>query len=127
MDGPPSRAARPFKAGRLLKIRSGFRYRIEVYYEATLIGGLDNLVLDPREILDARPVRRYMPVGSRKLIAASASSTVAVSSLRRHPWAASIARFSLSVMPSRVPASHSQTRVGPSRSQKSGSPWQRAG
>ncbi len=42
------------KAGRLLKIRSGFRYRIEVYYEATLIGGLDNLALDPREILEAR-------------------------------------------------------------------------
>jgi 8-oxo-dGTP diphosphatase len=42
------------KAGRLLKIRSGFRLRIEVFYEATLIGGLDNLSLDPREILEAR-------------------------------------------------------------------------
>jgi 8-oxo-dGTP diphosphatase len=42
------------KAGRLLKVRSGYKYRIEVYYEATLIGGLDGLVLDPREILEAR-------------------------------------------------------------------------
>lgn len=42
------------KAGRLLKIRSGFRYRIEVYYEATLIGDLGNLALDPKEILEAR-------------------------------------------------------------------------
>jgi 8-oxo-dGTP diphosphatase len=41
------------KPGRLLKIRSGFQYRIEVYYEATLIGGLDQLALDPREILEA--------------------------------------------------------------------------
>ena len=42
------------KAGRLLKVRSGYKYRIEVYYEATLIGGLDGLTLDPREILEAR-------------------------------------------------------------------------
>jgi 8-oxo-dGTP diphosphatase len=42
------------KAGRLLKVRSGFRYRIEVYYEAVLDGGLDHLSLDPREILEAR-------------------------------------------------------------------------
>ena len=42
------------KAGRLLKVRSGYRYRIEVYYEATLIGGLDGITLDPREILEAR-------------------------------------------------------------------------
>jgi ADP-ribose pyrophosphatase YjhB (NUDIX family) len=42
------------KAGRLLKVRSGYKYRIEVYYEATLIGGLDGLALDPREILEAR-------------------------------------------------------------------------
>jgi 8-oxo-dGTP pyrophosphatase MutT (NUDIX family) len=40
--------------GRLLKVRSGFKYRIEVYYEATLIGGLDHLKLDNREILEAR-------------------------------------------------------------------------
>jgi 8-oxo-dGTP pyrophosphatase MutT (NUDIX family) len=40
------------KAGPLLKIRSGFQYRIEVYYEATLIGDLDHLALDPREILE---------------------------------------------------------------------------
>ena len=42
------------KAGRLLKVRSGFRYRIEVYYEAVLIGGLDGLDLDSKEILEAR-------------------------------------------------------------------------
>jgi ADP-ribose pyrophosphatase YjhB (NUDIX family) len=42
------------KAGRLLKARSGFKYRIELYYEATLVGGLDGLSLDPREILEAR-------------------------------------------------------------------------
>lgn len=45
------------KAGRLLKVRSGFRYRIEVYYEATLIGGLDGLALDAREVLEARLFR----------------------------------------------------------------------
>jgi ADP-ribose pyrophosphatase YjhB (NUDIX family) len=42
------------KAGRLLKVRSGFRYRIEVCYEAVLVGGLDGLDLDPREVLEAR-------------------------------------------------------------------------
>ena len=42
------------KPGRLLMIRSGYKYRIEVYYEATLTGGLAGLTLDSREILDAR-------------------------------------------------------------------------
>jgi ADP-ribose pyrophosphatase YjhB (NUDIX family) len=42
------------KAGRLLKVRSGFQYRIEIYYEAILVGGLDGLTLDPREVLEAR-------------------------------------------------------------------------
>jgi 8-oxo-dGTP diphosphatase len=42
------------KAGRLLKVRSGYRYRIEAYYEATLIGGLDGLTLDQKEVLEAR-------------------------------------------------------------------------
>lgn len=42
------------KAGRLIKIRSGYKLRIEVYYEASLVGGLDGLALDPREILEAR-------------------------------------------------------------------------
>jgi 8-oxo-dGTP diphosphatase len=42
------------KAGRLLKVRSGFRYRIEIYYEAVLVGGLDGLDLDAKEILEAR-------------------------------------------------------------------------
>jgi 8-oxo-dGTP diphosphatase len=40
--------------GRLLKVRSGFRYRIEVYYETVLVGGLDGLALDSKEILEAR-------------------------------------------------------------------------
>jgi 8-oxo-dGTP diphosphatase len=42
------------RVGRLLELRSGFRYRAEVYYEATLVGGLDGLVLDDREIIEAR-------------------------------------------------------------------------
>ena len=42
------------KPGRLLGVRSGYKYRIEVYYEATLVGGLEGLRLERREILDAR-------------------------------------------------------------------------
>lgn len=42
------------KPGRFLMIRSGYKYRIEVYYEATMTGGLDNLTLNDREILEAR-------------------------------------------------------------------------
>jgi ADP-ribose pyrophosphatase YjhB (NUDIX family) len=42
------------RVGRLLELRSGFRYRAEVYYEAALVGSADGLVLDPREILEAR-------------------------------------------------------------------------
>jgi 8-oxo-dGTP diphosphatase len=42
------------RVGGLLELRSGFRYRVEAYYEATLIGGIDGLVLDDREILEAR-------------------------------------------------------------------------
>jgi ADP-ribose pyrophosphatase YjhB (NUDIX family) len=42
------------KVGRLLKARSGFKYRIELYYEATLVGGLDGLTLDDMEVLEAR-------------------------------------------------------------------------
>jgi len=45
------------KVGRLVKIRSGYKYRIEVYYEATLTGDLSSLSLDPREILEARLFR----------------------------------------------------------------------
>ena len=30
------------------------QYRIEIYYEAVLVGGLDGLILDPREVLEAR-------------------------------------------------------------------------
>ena len=63
------------KAGRLLKVSSGYKYRIEVYYEATLIGGLDGLRLDPREILEARLFRpdelpAGMPQAHRELVAA---------------------------------------------------------
>jgi ADP-ribose pyrophosphatase YjhB (NUDIX family) len=42
------------RVGRLVELRSGFRYRVEVYYEAALAGGLDGLVLEEREILEAR-------------------------------------------------------------------------
>jgi len=42
------------RVGRLLELRSGFRYRVEVYYEAALVGGVDGLVLDDREIIEAR-------------------------------------------------------------------------
>jgi ADP-ribose pyrophosphatase YjhB (NUDIX family) len=42
------------RVGRLLELRSGFRYRAEVYYEAVLVGGVDGLVLDGREVLEAR-------------------------------------------------------------------------
>jgi 8-oxo-dGTP diphosphatase len=42
------------RVGRLLELRSGFRYRAEAYYEAMLVGGLEPLALDGREILEAR-------------------------------------------------------------------------
>ena len=42
------------RVGRLLELRSGFRYRAEAYYEAALVGGVDGLVLERREILEAR-------------------------------------------------------------------------
>jgi hypothetical protein len=42
------------QVGRLVELRSGFRYRVEVYYEAALTGGTDALVLEEREILEAR-------------------------------------------------------------------------
>ena len=42
------------QVGRLSALRSGSRYRIEVYYEAALSGGIDGLVLEKREILEAR-------------------------------------------------------------------------
>ncbi len=42
------------QVGRLLELRSGFRYRVEVYYEAVLVGGLDGLVLEEQEISEAR-------------------------------------------------------------------------
>lgn len=39
---------------REVRVRSGFQYRIEIYYEANLIGGVDGLALDPKEVLEAR-------------------------------------------------------------------------
>ncbi len=42
------------RVGGLLDLRSGFRYRVEVYYEAVLDGGLAALALDGREVLEAR-------------------------------------------------------------------------
>jgi hypothetical protein len=42
------------KAGRLPKVRSGFKYRIEICYEAALVGGLDGLDLGAKEVLEAR-------------------------------------------------------------------------
>lgn len=63
------------KPGRLLMIRSGYKYRIEMYYEATLTSGLDNLTLDSRGILDARlfsldELPESMPDNHRELAAA---------------------------------------------------------
>ena len=40
--------------GRLLEVRVGDRYRAEVYYEATLVGGIEGLALQDSEILEAR-------------------------------------------------------------------------
>jgi ADP-ribose pyrophosphatase YjhB (NUDIX family) len=42
------------RVGPLVELRSGFRYRVEAYYEAALVGGVDGLVLDRREVLEAR-------------------------------------------------------------------------
>jgi 8-oxo-dGTP diphosphatase len=39
--------------GRLLEVRVGDRYRAEVYYEATLVGGIEGLALQDSEILEA--------------------------------------------------------------------------
>jgi len=66
------------KPGRLLTIRSGYKYRIEVYYEATLTGGLGGLTLDSREILEARlfsldDLPESMPASHRELAAGSGS------------------------------------------------------
>jgi 8-oxo-dGTP diphosphatase len=42
------------KVGRLLMVRSGFRYRVEFYYEAALVSDLEQLVLETSEVLEAR-------------------------------------------------------------------------
>jgi 8-oxo-dGTP diphosphatase len=39
------------------RVPTGYKYRIKVYYEATLAGDLSSLSLDPREILEARLFR----------------------------------------------------------------------
>jgi 8-oxo-dGTP diphosphatase len=59
-------------AGRLLDLRSGYRYKAEAYFEATLVGGTDGMTLDSREILEARLFRledlpRAMPPLHREL------------------------------------------------------------
>ncbi|GAA0401957.1 NUDIX hydrolase [Acrocarpospora corrugata] len=61
------------EVGRLLKINSGFKLRIEVYYEATLVGDFENLRLDEREVLEARlftldELPAGMPDGHRELL-----------------------------------------------------------
>lgn len=64
--------------GRLLRVRTGFRYRVEFYYEAALTGGLERLTLETDEILEARlftpdDLPREMPQVHRELaLAASA-------------------------------------------------------
>ncbi|AXI79422.1 NUDIX domain-containing protein [Peterkaempfera bronchialis] len=40
------------KAGRLVRLKSGYKLRVEVAYEAALVGG--DLTIDPFEILEAR-------------------------------------------------------------------------
>lgn len=60
------------RVGRLVDLRSGFRYRAEAYYDATLVGNLDGLILDKREILEARlftldALPRAMPPLHREL------------------------------------------------------------
>jgi 8-oxo-dGTP diphosphatase len=67
------------KTGQLLKVRSGYQYRIEVYYEAILTGSLDGLTLDPREVLEARlfsltNLPAAMPEPHRELAQALAGS-----------------------------------------------------
>jgi 8-oxo-dGTP diphosphatase len=67
------------KPGRLLTVRSGFKYRIEVYYEALLVGGLDGMTLDSKEILDARlfdpgNLPEGMPDVHRQLVTTSCDS-----------------------------------------------------
>jgi ADP-ribose pyrophosphatase YjhB (NUDIX family) len=42
------------RVGELAELRSGLRYRVEVYYEAVLVSDIGGLVLDGREILEAR-------------------------------------------------------------------------
>ncbi len=59
---------------RLAVAQNGFRFRVEVYYEATLVCGLDGLALDPREVLEARLFRLSelpagMPEAHRELAA----------------------------------------------------------
>jgi 8-oxo-dGTP diphosphatase len=41
------------RVGRLAELSSGLRYRVEVYYEASLVGDIGGLVLEEREILEA--------------------------------------------------------------------------
>jgi len=65
--------------GRLLRVRTGFRYRVEFYYDAALAGGLDGLALEADEILEARlftleDLPREMPPVHRELALGSPAS-----------------------------------------------------
>ncbi|MEU4223600.1 NUDIX domain-containing protein [Nonomuraea sp. NPDC026600] len=61
------------KVGRLLHVNSGYKLRIEIFYEATLIGGLGNLAVDGREVIDAKlfapdALPEGMPEAHKKLV-----------------------------------------------------------
>ncbi|MBG0818690.1 NUDIX domain-containing protein [Planomonospora sp. ID82291] len=61
------------KAGRLLKVNSGYKLRIEIFYEAVLVGGLDTLALDGKEVIEARlfapdALPEAMPEAHRELV-----------------------------------------------------------
>jgi len=62
--------------GQLLRVRTGFRRRVEFYYAAALAGGLDGLALEAAEILEARlftleDLPREMPPVHRELALAT--------------------------------------------------------
>jgi len=61
------------KVGRLLHVNSGYKLRIEIFYETTLIGGLGNLAVDGREVIDAKlfppdALPEGMPEAHKKLV-----------------------------------------------------------
>jgi 8-oxo-dGTP diphosphatase len=61
------------KVGKLIKVNSGYKLRIEIFYEAVLIGGLDGLHLDGKEVIEARlfspdALPAGMPEAHRELV-----------------------------------------------------------